>query len=448
MRHRIKNILRWKKAIWRLLFVFVLICTLIIIIYILKFRGMLYANPYEWTHCVSEEDIDSYSAFALGNRTIDYYLSDYEVKDLVYALNQVSWGEIRQSDPIKGEFAVILQCDEKEYLLTYGAEEIMLSYIFRGKWDSAVWKTDNSILLKCIKRIMKESLQVEIVEQKTPIQPTEEEVLKMRKKVLSGMTDEEVKRLTKLIQKGNHIAESDYLPANDFLRFINPKSLKWKLFTDSGDVIIGYAFDSEVPPYSQFNDITEEEYNKKYGTPVVESNEKPIQEEFYRYINNIEALLKTSLLDKDLNEMRRYMELAVATHDVKYLREIYYRLHDMDYYLFQYGPTDVSRDVAYGSSIDIFYGRLCVYDDELPTVAEAYKFRDKTYFKMSDGMWRFEGYAYKYKLKISGYSQSDNGDVSFVVLSNDKNLSFEELLKQYNEMTLVRKDTVILFSWM
>ena len=303
----------------------------------------------------------------------------------------------------------------------------MFSLENNEKGNRGVWKTDNPTLAKSMKRVMNESLQVTITEQKHPIQPTKEEVLKMRKKVLAGMSKEEIKQLTKLVHKGNHVGESDYLPANDFSRFMNPKSLYWNLFTDSGEVVVGYGFDSKVPPYGQVSGMTEEEYNKKYGTPVVVTDNVPIKEKFYTYIDSVEKLLKTDLLDHDFNEMKRYMELAIDTHDVKYLHEIYYKLHDLDYYLFQYGPEDVSREVAYASSVELFYGRLHVYEGALPTVTKAYKLHDKSYYKMSDGMWRMGLYAYKYKLELSGRVKGEDKDTYFVVLSNDKNLSFEDI---------------------
>lgn len=384
----------------------------------------------------------------MGEESVEYYLSKTDIKDLVYALNDVLWKEFEQGNAIAdSEFTVVLQCGRKEYLLTYGSGETMISFENNDKGNRGVWKTDNPTLAKSMKRIMNEGLQVAITEQKTPIQPTKEEVLKMRKKVLAGMSEEEIKQLTKLVHKGNHVGESDYLPANDFAHYTNPKSLRWNLFTDSGEVITGYAFESNVPPYGQVSGMTEEEYNEKYGTPVVVSDNVPIRDKFHAYIENIEKLLKTNLLDDDLNEMKRYMDLAIDKHDVKYLHEIYYKLHDLDYYLFQYGPEDVSREVAYGSSIEIFYGRLHVYDGALPTVTKAYNLHDKSYYKMSDGMWRMGLYAYKYKLELSGRAKDEDKDVHFVVLSNDKNLSFKEVLDSSVGEELPIDEAAIVFSF-
>lgn len=448
VKHRIKNILQWKKPTGKLILISVIACVVTIFLCAANPNDTMINNPYEWSHTVTVEDIDSHSAFHWGEKTVEYYLSEKEIKDLVYALNELSWKEFQQGNAIPdSEFTIVLQCGKKEYLLTYGSGETMISFENNDKGNRGVWKTDHPTLAKSMKRIMNESLQVAITEQKTPIQPTKEEVLKMRKKVLAGMSEEEIKQLTKLVHKGNHVGERSYLPANDFLRYTNPKSLDWNLFTDSGEVVIGYAFESTVPPYGQVSGMTEEEYNEKYGTPVVVSDNVPIRDEFHAYIENIEKLLKTNLLDDDLNEMKRYMEHAIDTHDVKYLHEIYYKLHDLDYYLFQYGPEDVSPKVAYASSIEIFYGRLHVYEGALPTVTKAYKLHDKSYYKMSDGMWRMGLHSYKYKLEISGQVKNESKKTHFVVLSNQKNISFDEVRKTINEDGFSVEDMAIVFSW-
>lgn len=448
VKHRIKNILQWKKPTWKLVLISLTACVVTMILCAVNPNDTLIKNPYEWSHTVSVDDIDFHSAFRWGEKTVEYYLSEKEIKDLVFALNEVSWKEFQQGNAITdSEFTVVLQCGRKEYLLTYGSGETMISFENNDKVNRGVWKTDNSTLAKSMKRIMNESLQVAITEQKTPIQPTKEEVLKMRKKVLAGMSDEEIKQLTKLIHKGNYSGERNYLPANEFLDYRNQNDLRWNLFTDSGEVIIGYAFDSKVPPYGQVSGMTEEEYNEKYGTPVVISDNVPIGEEFYTYIDSIEKLLKTNLLDNDLNEMKHYMERAIVTHDVKYLHEIYYKLHDLDYYLFQYGPEDVSPDVAYASSIEIFYGRLHVYEGALPTVTEAYNLADKSYYKMSDDTWRMALNSYKYKLEISGQVKDESKKTHFVVLSNQKNISFEEVWKASNKDGFTVEDMAVVFSW-
>lgn len=448
VKHRIKNILQWQNPKLKWIVISVVACVTTIILCAVNPKDTLIGNPYEWSHSVSVEDIDSYSAFRWGEKTVEYYLSEKEINDLVYALNEVAWKEFQQGNAITdSEFTIVLQCGRKEYLLTYGSGETMISFENDERVNHGVWKTDNPTLAKSMKRIMNESLQVAVTERKSPLQPTREQVLKMRQKVLADMTEEEIKEVTKLVHKGNKIGESNYLPANEFLDYQDPNNLEWKLFTDRGDVVVGYGFDSNVPKYGQVSGMTEEEYNKKYGTPVVVSDNEPLSEQFYLYIESIEKLLQTDLLDADFNELKHYMKMAVDTHDVNYLHKIYYKLHDLDYYLFQYGPEDVSPLVAYASSIEIYYGDLQVYEGVLPTVTEAYNLADKSYYKMSDGTWRMGLYSYKYKLEISGQAKDESKKTHFVVLSNQKNISFDEVWKASKKDGFSVEDTIVVFSW-
>ena len=58
------------------------------------------------------------------------------------------------------------------------------------------------------------------------------------------------------------------------------------------------------------------------------------------------------------------MQLAVKTHDVNYLYQIYYMLHDMDYFLFRYGPESMGLYVSDMSTVEKYYGVLRVYEGE------------------------------------------------------------------------------------
>ena len=49
----------------------------------------------------------------------------------------------------------------------------------------------------------------------------------------------------------------------------------------------------------------------------------------------------------------------------------------------------------------------------------------RTYCEMSDGTWTCDGYAYQYRLEISGRMPNAAGDSTFVYLSNLKEIPFE-----------------------
>ena len=448
VKHRIKNILQWKNPTFKWIVISASVCVLTILLCAVNPKDTTVEHPYNWSHSVSIEDIDSYSASRWGEKSIQYYLSETEIKDLVYALNEVAWKEYQQGNAIaESEFTIALTCGKKEYLLTYGSGTTMFSFENSDNGNNGVWKTENETLAKCMKRIMSDSLQVTSTVRKSPLQPIKAHVLEMRSKVMAGMTEEEIKQVTKLVHTGNVSGESEFLSGRKFSDYQNPDSLHWNLFTESGDVVIGYGFDSSVPKYDSNSGMTEEEYNAKYGTPVVESIKAPLGEQFYSYIEKIDDLLQTDLLDEDFEEMKDCMQLAIETHDVNYLYEIYYKLHDLDYYLFQYGPEDISPLVGYASCIEIYYGCLQVYEGVLPTVTEAYELATESYYKMSDGTWRMGLNSYQHKLEISGRAKGESKNTHFIVLSNRKNITFDEVLEASMNEKFSADDVAIVFSW-
>lgn len=50
----------------------------------------------------------------------------------------------------------------------------------------------------------------------------------------------------------------------------------------------------------------------------------------------------------------------------------------------------------------------------------------KTYYEMSDGTWECEGYTYKYRLEIRGRMPDASADSTFVYLSNQESITFEQ----------------------
>lgn len=49
------------------------------------------------------------------------------------------------------------------------------------------------------------------------------------------------------------------------------------------------------------------------------------------------------------------------THDVSYLKQFYYMLHDMDYFLLRYGVESVGPGMLDKSTLAKYYGVLEVY---------------------------------------------------------------------------------------
>lgn len=63
---------------------------------------------------------------------------------------------------------------------------------------------------------------------------------------------------------------------------------------------------------------------------------------------------------------------------------------------------------------------------QAPEAKEEIRGNIKTYFKMSDGTWKCDGYTYKYCLEISGRMPNVAVDSTYVYLSNKANIAFEQ----------------------
>ena len=55
--------------------------------------------------------------------------------------------------------------------------------------------------------------------------------------------------------------------------------------------------------------------------------------------------------------------------------------------------------------------------------------RLKTYYEMKDGTWQCEDTTYQFRLKLDGRMPNSELDSCFVVLTNNENLTFEEVSK-------------------
>lgn len=64
---------------------------------------------------------------------------------------------------------------------------------------------------------------------------------------------------------------------------------------------------------------------------------------------------------------------------------------------------------------------LAFENDEMVTIVK--------YYEMSDGTWKTDEYAYRYRLEITGRMGAADKDSTFVFLSNIKDITFEEAWK-------------------
>ncbi len=192
--------------------------------------------------------------------------------------------------------------------------------------------------------------------------PDKETVLKMRQKVLSGMTEEEITRLTEDIKYVNLQLEQADLYDNFFQRLSNPDDLSWNYIEDTGEIQIGWAYEDEDWMKKKDSNLTEDEFNEKYGQRVTTYN-KYDADDFITIMIELEKSIEDVNLEKDINELISNMEQAKETHDVKYMEQIYKTVHDMDYFLLRYGPEDVGKYTMDASTVCKYYGVLNVYRD-------------------------------------------------------------------------------------
>ena len=200
------------------------------------------------------------------------------------------------------------------------------------------------------------------VDQAEPFAPSEAEVLKARKIALEGMSSQEIERLTDTIMYVNIGFEHLYMEENIFGVLSDPNALYWNRFHETGEIQIGWAVDGDVDMEAvcQQENLSEQEFYEEYGTPVVMNNQHDA-DDFIALIADLKEPVRNDTLKADLQEIMELMDLAKNTHVMEYVNSMYKKIHDLDYFLLRYGPTDVGPYVEDDSTITKYYGTLSIY---------------------------------------------------------------------------------------
>lgn len=434
IKSRIKNVLQWKKPKVLIVVAAFLVSVGVSILFLLNPVDHRVKHPYEWSRNLKMDDISAYSVSNWSEEDVYYYVSNTEIANVVYVLNEMKENDYEVGNALEDcEITVNLTCGTDVFKLTYGNGTTMFSFEDGMKLEGGVWQTENKQLTSVMEKIISDATSVSKEIPEKNLAPTKEQVLAMREMVLEGMTQKEKSSLTELIKAENLQKEYRYLKDNQFWNLKKSDSPYWRIFSESGTIILYYAFDANTPVYTPDSGMTEEEYNITYGTPVVYELDTPLSEEFCLFLEEVEQLLASDILDGDLEQMREYMRLATETHDVEYLYQIFYKLHDLDYFLFRYGPEDVGEYVWDDSFVTLFYDSLLVYEEHLPKVVEAFHQEPESYYRMSDGSWRvgFETYAYRVEF-------NENGNY-YAVLSKYKDVTLQDALSK-------KEGTKVVFS--
>ena len=187
------------------------------------------------------------------------------------------------------------------------------------------------------------------------------------------MSEEDIARLTENIKVANLAMEYSFLYDRLFERMADPEDLYWNYVDQKGDIQIGYSLEQEaVDAWKEYSQNAEEitdmdsywkayqQYEEEHGQPVYAYNRFDA-DNFIALMEEMKGLLKNDMLTADLNQLIENTRQAKETHDVTYIKEIYYLLHDMDYYLLRYAPDDVASFVQDKGRIAVYYGALQVY---------------------------------------------------------------------------------------
>lgn len=204
-----------------------------------------------------------------------------------------------------------------------------------------------------------ESTKEENSSEQEPAAPTKDEVMKTRAICLEGMADDDVQELTETIKSANLVLEHAYLYDNMFERMADPNDLSWNYVDKNGEIVIGYAFESGQE-YDESCGMSYEEYAQQYGKLVMTENEYDA-DTFVKMMEKMKTLIPAQNLHQDFDNLITYMKNAKETHDVQYIKNIYYIVHDMDYFLLRYGPEDVGVYIIDDSTVTKYYGVLSVY---------------------------------------------------------------------------------------
>lgn len=216
----------------------------------------------------------------------------------------------------------------KDGVVTAKSDDGKKTYLFRIEGeDSLRFMQDGSSKIMLSDAENNEKFLADKAEfKRTERMPDKEEVLAMRRKVLDGMTEEDKETLTNNIKAANEGLERNYIYDNFFERLSDPEDSAWNALEKGNDAENAYDADTLVVIVQEMKDS-----------------------------------LKNDLLKDDLESIIQNIYKAKETHDVECVKQIYYTVHDMDYFLLRYGIEDVGKHIPDMSAVSTYYGALNVY---------------------------------------------------------------------------------------
>lgn len=177
-----------------------------------------------------------------------------------------------------------------------------------------------------------------------------------------------------------NIGEEDLTYINEFVKFAylpleeslydgslnnaiqDPDHMIWTIFDKTGEIIIGYAYDTEIWDNREKYDCTDEEFQEKYGEPIFYDNEYDSQG-MINELKKVQDKISDDSFRSDFENLIQLVQKMSETHDAEYVYDAFEVLHDMYYYLFNYGP-ELALTSGEREQTLTYYGVLNVYKEK------------------------------------------------------------------------------------
>lgn len=302
---RITNAIKWKKPALLTVIIAVIIAALVAMICILIPKNKSEDHPYKW---IEKTDF---------GRLECEYVDENRLRDLEYILKELKKTDFQTYKSYTREIELVLVEDKQEVRLSYG--DGITVFLLPNVTDKGIlWGVEDKDLASCMKAIRSSrEKNIEVENYVKPWKPSKEEVDVIREKILDGISDEDISYMTELVKVMNLELESAY-------------------------------FEDQFEAYEASN-------SKNWG--------KLDYDKYRLYVNGVGKRIQNDLLKRDIDEMLIYIDLMENQKDVEALRSFYYKLHDLDYYLFRYGANEIWFYVHDMSFVTTFFDSLYIYRD-------------------------------------------------------------------------------------
>lgn len=170
-----------------------------------------------------------------------------------------------------------------------------------------------------------------------PAHPSEYAISEIRKIALAGLSENEIEDFHNFIMEMHDNWRDLENPYSANLVLSDPGAARWNYFHQTGEIVVGYIFNAEIWEKRETLGLTAREFEEKYGGAVYDNNEYDADAMIAK-IDEFKQKVQEPLLRMDLDRLSEAIRNARDTHLQKYAVEMYQIIHDMDYYLFRYGP--------------------------------------------------------------------------------------------------------------